>query len=144
MKLNGQNIMFLQPPLISYIWNATRNMKLQYLLGLEKFKATGQSLGNLKPALQVRHYLMYTVCPIADKNLVSDMKLYLVRQTSARAHKRSGHLLLRKRTPLSAPSEATWKKKTNQDGNLSREILSCFNSNNKNEQISLRIWESNL
>ena len=115
--------MFLQPPIISYIWNATRDMKLQYLLGLEKFKATGQSLGNLKPALQVRHYLMYTVCPIADKNLVSDMKLYLVRQTSARAHKRSGHLLLRKRTPLSAPSEATWKKKTNQDGNLSREIL---------------------
>ena len=111
MKQNGQNIMFLQPPLISYIWNATRDMKLQYLLGLEKFKATGQSLGNLKPALQVRHYLMYTVCPIADKNLVSDMKLYLVRQTSARAHKRSGHLLLRKQTPLSAPSEATWKKK---------------------------------
>ena len=111
MKQNGQNIMFLQPPIISYIWNATRDMKLQYLLGLEKFKATGQSLGNLKPALKVRHYLMYTVCPIADKNLVFDMKLYLVRQTSARAHKRSGHLLLRKRTPLSAPSEATWKKK---------------------------------
>ena len=122
MKQNGQNIMFLQPPIISYIWNATRDMKLQYLLGLEKFKATGQSLGNLKPALQVRHYLMYTVCPIADKNLVFDMKLYLVRQTSGRVHKRSGHLFLRKRTSLSAPSEATWKKK-NQDGNLSREIL---------------------
>ena len=103
--------MFLQPPLISYIWNATRDMKFQYLLGLEKFKATGQSLGNLKPSLQVRHYLMYTVCPIADRNLVFDMKLYLVRQTSARAHKRSGHLFLGKRTPLSAPSEATWKKK---------------------------------
>lgn len=116
-------------------------MKLQYLLGLGKFKATGQSLGNLKPALQVRHYLTYTVCPIADRNLVFGMKLYLVRQTSAQAHKRSGHLFLGKRTPLSAPSEARW---TNQDWNLSREILWCFNSNNKNEQISLRIWESNI
>ena len=86
-------------------------MKLQYLLGLGKFKATGQSLGNLKPALQVRHYLTYTVCPIADRNLVFGMKLYLVRQTSAQAHKRSGHLFLGKRTPLSAPSEATWTTK---------------------------------
>ena len=82
-------------------------MKLQYLLGLGKFKATGQSLGNLKPALQVRRYLMYTVCPIADRNLVFGMKLYLVRQASARAHKRSGHLFLGKRTPLLVPLEAT-------------------------------------
>ena len=111
MKHHGQNIRFLQPPLISYIWNAARDMKLQYLLGLGKFKATGQSLGNLKPALQVRHYLTYTVCPIADRNLVFGMKLYLVRQTSAQAHKRSGHLFLGKRTPLSAPSEATWTTK---------------------------------
>ena len=62
--------MFLQPPLISYIWNATRDMKLQYLLGLEKFKASGQSLGNLKLPLLVRRYLMYTVCSIADRGLV--------------------------------------------------------------------------
>ena len=73
MKQNGQNIMFLQPPIISYIWNATRDMKLQYVLGLGTFKATGQSLGSLKPALQVRNYLMYTVCPIADRDLVFDM-----------------------------------------------------------------------
>ena len=88
--------MFLQPPLISYVWNAARDTKLQYLLGLRKFKATGQSLGNLKPALQVRHYLMYTVCPIAGsyRDLVFDMKLFLVRQTSARGHERSGHLFL--------------------------------------------------
>ena len=70
MKQNGQNIMFLQPPIISYIWNATRDMKLQYLLGLEKFKASGQSLGNLKLPLQVRRYVMYTVCSIADRGLV--------------------------------------------------------------------------
>ena len=109
MKQNGQNIMFLQPPLISYIWNAARDTKLQYLRGLRRFKATGQSLGNLKPALQVRHYLMYTVCPIAGsyRDLVFDMKLFLVRQTSARAHERSGHPFLGKRIPLSAPSEAT-------------------------------------
>ena len=69
--LNGQNIMLLQPPLISFIWNATRDMKLQYLLGLEKFKATGQSLGNLKPSLQVRHYLMYTVCPTSLYTIMS-------------------------------------------------------------------------
>ena len=111
MKQNGQNIMFLQPPLISYIWNAARDMKLQYLLGLGKFKATGQSLGNLKPALQVRHYLMHTVCPIAGRDFVFDMKLYLVRQTSTRAHERSGDLFLGKRIPLSAPSEATWTTK---------------------------------
>ena len=71
MKQNGQNIMFLQPLPTSYIWNAARDMKLQYLLGLEKFKASGQSLGNLKPPLQVRRYLMYTVCLIADRGLVS-------------------------------------------------------------------------
>ena len=47
-------------------------MKLQYLLGLEKFKASGQSLGNLKPPLQVRRYLMYTVCPIADRGFGID------------------------------------------------------------------------
>ena len=35
--------------------NATRGMKLECLPGLEKFKATGQFLGNLKPAVQVRH-----------------------------------------------------------------------------------------
>ena len=111
MKQNGQNIMFLQPPIISYIWNATRDMKLQYVLGLGTFKASGQSRGSLKPALQVPKYLMYTVCPIADRDLVFDMKLYLVRQISARIHKRGGHLFVGERTPLSAPSEATWKKK---------------------------------
>ena len=111
MKQNGQNIMFLQPLPTSYIWNAARDMKLQYLLGLGKFKATGQSLGNLKPTLQVRHYLMYAVCPIAGRDFVFDMKLYLVRQTSARAHERSGDLFSGKRIPLSAPSEATWKTK---------------------------------
>ena len=112
MKQNGQNIMFLQPPIISYIWNATRDMKLQYVLGLGTFKASGQSLGSLKPALQVPNYLMCTVCPIADRDLVFDMKLYLVRQTSARIHKRSGHLFV---------GERMEKKK--KDGNLSREIL---------------------
>ena len=70
MKQNGQNIMFFQPLLIFYIWNAAGDMKLQYLLGLEKFKASGQSRGNLKPPLQVRRFLMYTVCPIADRGLV--------------------------------------------------------------------------
>ena len=62
---------------------------------LEKFKATGQSLVNSKPALQVRHYLMYTVCPIADRDLV------LTKTISIRANI-SGYLLA-KRTPLSAP-----------------------------------------
>ena len=36
-----------------------KGMKLVCLPGLEKFKATGQFLGNLKPTLQVRHCLMY-------------------------------------------------------------------------------------
>ena len=111
MKQNGQNIMFLQPPIISYIWNATRDMKLQYLLGLEKFKASGQSLGNLKLPLQVRRYLMYTVCPIADRGLVLILNYIQCSKSlpgsisgAVTSLQGSGH-------PLSAPSEATWTTK---------------------------------
>ena len=111
MKQNGQNIMFLQPPIISYIWNATRDMKLQYLLGLEKFKASGQSLGNLKLPLQVRRYLMYTVCPIADRGLVLILNYIQCGKPlpgsisgAVTSLEGSGH-------PLSAPSEATWTTK---------------------------------
>ena len=57
MKLNGQNIMFLQPTFISYLWNATKNMKLECLPSLEPFKVTGQFLGRLKQ--QVRQRRLY-------------------------------------------------------------------------------------
>ena len=74
---------------------------------------TGQSLGNLKPPLPVCHYLMYTVCPIADRDLVFDMKLYPVRRTSARAHKRSP-LFREADTPFSSLRSHV-DNKTNQD-----------------------------
>ena len=57
MKLNGQNIMFLQSNFISYLWNATKSMKLECLPSLEPFKVTGQFLGKLEQ--QVRHRRLY-------------------------------------------------------------------------------------
>ena len=55
------------------------------------------------------------------------------------------YTLLEKLAPASAPSEASHvDSKTNDDGIYHMKVFRCFKNNNKNEQISLRLWEANL